>query len=290
MSQVTRPDPAPSRLAYRIERLMLTPLFRAALRVGLPCALSFGLATWWFAQDENRAAFTLMIADIRAEIESRPEFTVRLMAIDGASTGVAQEIRATLPLDFPISSFDLDLDAMRDEIVTLDPVETARLRIRQGGVLQVDVVERVPVVLWRGRDGLSLLDARGVYVGPAARRTAFPDLPVIAGAGAKDHVAEALALFDAAGPLLPRIRGLQRVGARRWDVVLDRDQRILLPEEGAVAAFERAIAMDQAVDMLSRDLVAVDLRLAQRPTVRMTENAVKELWRIKAIEVEGETR
>jgi cell division protein FtsQ len=77
------------------------------------------------------------------------------------------------------------------------------------------------------------------------------------------------------------------MGARRWDVVLDRGQRILLPETGAVRALERAIAMDQAVDMLSRDLLAVDLRLPQRPTVRISEQAVQEFWRIKEIEAGG---
>ena len=47
---------------------------------------------------------------------------------------------------------------------------------------------------------------------------------------------------------------------------------------------EMRIAMDQAVDMLERDLVAVDLRLPLRPTLRMTDGAVRELLRIRAIE------
>jgi cell division protein FtsQ len=74
------------------------------------------------------------------------------------------------------------------------------------------------------------------------------------------------------------------MGERRWDVVLDRGQRILLPETDSVQALERVIAMDQAVDMLERDLVAVDLRLPNRPTLRMTDGAVQELIRIRAIE------
>ncbi len=50
MSQMTaRPDPAPSRLKYRMERLMLTPLFRLLLRFGLPCLLTFGVASWWLS-------------------------------------------------------------------------------------------------------------------------------------------------------------------------------------------------------------------------------------------------
>ncbi|MBV2360526.1 cell division protein FtsQ/DivIB [Thalassococcus sp. CAU 1522] len=286
--KITRSDPAPSRLAYRIERLMLTPFFRFSLRVLLPCALTFGLGSLWFAQPQNRAAFLSMVEDVRAEVESRPEFQVKMMAVDGAAPDVAEMVRAVLPVDFPVSSFELDLDEMQDRVVALDPVKTATLRIRQGGVLQVDIVERVPRVLFRGETGLTLLDGTGVLVGPAVARADFPDLPVLAGEDAARAVPEALALFDAIGPLEPRLRGFERVGARRWDVVLDRGQRILLPEQGAVAALERAIAMDQAVDMLARDVVAVDLRLPQRPTVRMTGQAVQEYWRIKSIEAGGE--
>ncbi|MDJ0823001.1 MAG: cell division protein FtsQ/DivIB [Paracoccaceae bacterium] len=285
MQPMTRFDPAPSRLKYRLERLMLTPLFRLTLRVGLPFALTFGAATWWLSVDENREAFTLMVADIRAEIESRPEFQVSMMAIDGASDNVAEDIREVLALDFPLSSFDLDLDQLHEVVVGLDPVKKAHLRVRQGGVLQVDVTERRPVVLWRHDGGLELLDKGGVLVGPAAGRGAFPALPVIAGAGAEDAVGEALALYKVMGPLIPRLRGFERMGARRWDVVLNRGQRLLLPEEGAVQALERAIAMDQAVDMLARDLVTVDLRLPQRPTLRMTQHATEEMWRIRALEV-----
>ncbi|KGB80461.1 hypothetical protein JT55_18935 [Rhodovulum sp. NI22] len=74
------------------------------------------------------------------------------------------------------------------------------------------------------------------------------------------------------------------MGERRWDVVLDRDQRILLPERGAVEALERVIALDQAEDMLERDLMAVDMRNADRPTLRMSPEAVEELRRVKTLE------
>ncbi len=285
MQPMNRFDPAPSRLKYRLERLMLTPLFRLTLRVGLPFALTFGAASWWLSVEDNREAFVLMVADVRAEIESRPEFQLSMMAIDGASESVAEDIREVLALGFPLSSFDLDLDQMRETVVGLDPVKKAHLRVRQGGVLQVDVTERRPAVLWRHDDGLELLDKGGVLVGPAAGRSAHAALPVIAGDGAEGAVAEALELYAAAGPLIPRLRGFERMGARRWDVVLDRGQRLMLPENDAVQALERAIAMDQAVDMLSRDLVTVDMRLPQRPTLRMTEAATEEMWRIRALEV-----
>ncbi|MHA6344508.1 cell division protein FtsQ/DivIB [Roseivivax sp. CAU 1761] len=284
MPQVTRSDPAPSKLRYRLQRMMLTPLYRGLLRFGLPVLLVAGTAGAWFADAGRRDAFAQTVADLRAMVEERPEFMVKLMAIHGASDSVGQDIREVLAIDYPISSFDLDLDQMRETIVGLDAVRGARLRIRQGGVLQVDVDERVPALLWRGADGLEMLDREGVRVGPVASRAERPDLPVIAGTGADRAVAEALDLYAVSGPLSDRMRGLERRGERRWDVVLDRDQRILLPETGAVRALERAIAMHEAVDMLARDLMVVDLRLAERPTLRMTQHAQEELWRIKAIE------
>lgn len=288
MPSVTRPDPAPSRLKYRLERLMLTPVFRLVLRVGLPFALTFSGASWWFSQADNRDAFMGLIEEVRAEIETRPEFMVNLMAIDGASVSVAEDIREILPLDFPISSFDLELDQMRETLVGLDPVKSAAVRVTAGGILQIDVVERQPVLVWRHREGLELVDDEGVLVRPVHSRSSYADLPLIAGDAADQAVPEALALLAAMGPLTPRMRALLRVGERRWDVMLDRDQRLMLPETGAVQALERAILMDHAFDMLDRDVAAVDLRLPHRPTVRLTPYAVSELQRIRTLEV-GET-
>ena len=67
-----RPDPAPSRWSYRYQRLMLTPLFRQILRVGIPCALSFGLATAYLSDEARREQIALAYQDIRHQIETRP--------------------------------------------------------------------------------------------------------------------------------------------------------------------------------------------------------------------------
>jgi hypothetical protein len=57
-----------------------------------------------------------------------------------------------------------------------------------------------------------------------------------------------------------RLRGLVRIGERRWDVVLDRDQRILLPADRRRGALERVIALDEAHELLARDIAVVDMR------------------------------
>ncbi|MFD3191123.1 cell division protein FtsQ/DivIB [Sedimentitalea sp. HM32M-2] len=281
-------DPAPSRLRYRMQRWMLTPGIRLGLRIGVPVTLILAAVTGYLADSERRQGLLLTVSDIRASIEERPEFMVNLMAIDGAGSNLSDAIRQAVPLEFPISSFDLDLAQIRARIAELAPVKSVGLRVRPGGILQVDVTERVPVVVWRTRTGLELLDETGAHIQDIPRRSVRGDLPLIAGEGAEHRVAEALALIEAAEPLGDRLRGLVRVGERRWDVVLDRDQRILLPGADPVSALERVIALGQAQDMLERDVAVVDMRLMARPTLRMTSDAVQDWWRIREINASGQ--
>lgn len=281
-----RRDPAPSRWAYRFERLMLTPMFRLFLRTVVPFVIVAAGVTMWLGDQDRRDAIAMAINDLRRDIATRPEFMVSAMAIDGASDSISEDIREIMPIDFPISSFDLDLAALQARVSELPAVASAAIRVRPGGIMQLNVVERVPVMIWRTHRGLALVDKDGNVTGPASTRAAYSTLPLMAGKGAERHVAEARQLFAAAGPLSDRLYGLVRVGERRWTVVLDRGQRILLPDAGAVQALERVIALSKAQDMLERDLVVVDMRLSARPTIRLADNAVKEWWRTSQISLE----
>lgn len=278
-----RADPAPSYWAYKMQRLWLTPVFRLTMRVGVPVALVAGTLALVAMDDGRRAAMVQAYADLKAQFQARPEFRVELLAIEGASPDLADAVRARLGVKLPVSSFDLDLDALRQKAEELDAVAAADLAVRAGGTLQVTITERDPALIWRQDDLLTMIDATGHRVAGLQSRADRPDLPVVAGEGADAAAAEALALLDAATPLLPRLRGLVRVGERRWDIVLDRNQRILLPEALPVQALERLLVLDQADDLLARDLAAIDLRNARRPVLRLAEHALTESRRARGI-------
>lgn len=277
-----RRDPAPSRISYKLQRLMLRAGFRRFLRVGLPVLALTATVGIVLSDAGRREAFELKIAELRRSIEERPEFMVKLMAIDGASDVVATDIRQSLPLEFPMTAFDLDLEQMRAGIAKMDIVATVDVLVRSG-VLQINVVERTPAVVWRSYEGVVLLDVDGHRVMPVANRALHPDLPLIAGLGADKHIAQALDILTASGPMAARVRGIERMGERRWDLVLDRSQRILLPEQNPIAALERVIALSKAQDMLARDLTIIDMRNGHRPTIRIADSAIEELRRIRAL-------
>lgn len=277
-----RRDPAPSRWGYRYQRLMLTPGFRKLLKVGVPLLVVGGLIAGWGAREANRQMVADAYSDMKTQIQQRDEFMVRVMAVDGADETLSADIRTVLPLEFPTSSFDLNLEEMRLTVAALPAVSDAAMRVRPGGILQVNVTQRQPVAVFRGPDGLKLIDAEGVLIQNIIARADRSDLPLITGDGAREALAEGLEIYSAAGPLLPQMRGVVRMGERRWDVILDTGQRILLPTRDPVQAFERVVALNQAQELLERDVAVVDMRHPTRPTLRLNEQAVTQLRQINA--------
>ncbi|MBN2761357.1 MAG: cell division protein FtsQ/DivIB [Rhodobacteraceae bacterium] len=270
-----------ARLSYRLQRIWLTPFYRGLITRGFPAFLVLGLAAILLANPQNR----LQIADwgeaLYSAVVDRPEFMVNSLQVSPVAPELERSIRARLAGELPQSSFRLDLPDLRAAIEAYDSVAEASLRLGAGGEMIVTIKERVPVVLWHSGAERQLLDIDGHRVAILAPNAQMPALPLIAGAGAQDHVREALALLDAAFPLGERLRGLVRVGERRWDVVLDRDQRIRLPEQGAMQALERALALDDAQDLLARDVLAVDLRNPSRPVLHVSPGAIETLRAIR---------
>lgn len=276
-----RRDPAPSRLAYRLNRMMLRPLIRRLVRIGIPAFMAALVAGIWLSDDTRRANLQGGIDGLIDRIQHRDAFMVHGMEIKGASPVVEGGLRAMLPVPLPASSFDIDLEKLRERVLKLDAVEAVELRITPGGVLSAVVTERAPALLWRHVRGIEMLDKTGHRVASVTERDVRGDLPLMAGEGADKAAPEALALIDAAGPILPRLRGLERIGERRWDVVLDRGQRIKLPEEGALRALERVVALQQAQAVLDRDIAVVDLREDGRTTLRLGLDAQNGIRRAR---------
>ena len=269
MRQVNYRDPAPSRLHYRMNRLLLTPLFLRFLRIGLPLLLVLALLGAWLGQSDNRAALAGKVSELLDEFQSQPEFLVSELEFIGTDNALEEEIRQVMALELPMSSFDLDLAGKRMVVSALNRVESVEMRVRSGGLLEVNVQERLPVAVWRTRDGLQLVDRNGVFVAPLAARADRIDLPLLVGEGAPRAMDEAREILDAARPLGDDLRGLVRMGDRRWDVALEDGRRILLPADNPVAALERVLAIDAAQDIFDRDIVVVDMRNPARPTIRL---------------------
>ena len=95
-----------------------------------------------------------MAFDLYRKVIERPEFMLNALSIEGASDNLNAEIREVLGLHFPVSSFDLDIADLREQGLTLPPVEIAEARIKGGGILHIKVNEKTPALLLKEKDWL----------------------------------------------------------------------------------------------------------------------------------------
>ena len=65
------------------------------------------------------------------------------------------------------------------------------------------------------------------------------------------------------------------VAERRWNLRLKNGLDVRLPETNVAQALERLVALDREKKLLSRDITAVDLRLPDRVTVRLSDAAAQ---------------
>lgn len=290
MRAVKRRDPAPSKTGFRLRRLWRSRAFRRVVTLWIPCAAILGAGVWAASQPHLRALAMERYAELRHQFVQRPEFAIRRVVVSGASPLLEAELRAALGPALGASSLEIDARAVRAHAEALGWVAAARVRLEAPETLHLHIRERTPDLLWRRGEDLILLDRDGAEIDRAAARADWPELPVVAGTGANDPLAvdEALAIFAAAGGLAPRLRGLVRVGERRWNAVIQDGPTILLPETGAADAIGYAAALDEAEDLLARDVAQVDLRLSRRPTLRLGPDAVDSLAASRAPKAPGE--
>ena len=280
-------DPSPSKARYRVERVWLKPSVRKFVRLWLPVLLVSSAAISAANNPAVQKSVQDGLASFRTTVAERPELQVTTVDFMEISDDLQQQILAVTGLELPVSSLDLDVVRLKEVVEQLDAVNAVEVRVHSDGTLQINAVERQPTMVWRDENTLRLIDDEGNRVAIIARRSARGDLPLIVGEGAELAVNEVNELLQVAAPIADRLRGFVRVGERRWDLVLDRGQTVMLPETGAVTALRRVIALHQAQDLLNRDVSVIDFRNGERPVLRLTESAISELRRLRTL-VRGE--
>ena len=270
-------DPAPSRVAYRIMRLLLIPRLRLIFTLGFPSLLIFCATLGLFININLWENISAIKKDLKLAFVERPEFMIKVASIDGSSDELANEIREILPLDFPVSYFDLDIKYLHKIVNEIPAVASAAIKISVGGVLQINVTEKSPAFIWRKDNVMSVIDETGSFIRIANSRVDYPKLPLVVGEAADLAVSEISSLMQANEYFKDHVRAFIRVGERRWDLILENNVRIMLPQREFLAAFDRLMLMNEAGSLLSGRLSNIDMRLVVRPTVRVDTVSVDPL-------------
>jgi cell division protein FtsQ len=142
------------------------------------------------------------------------------------------------------------------------------------GELQIGIKEREAFALWQKDGQVSVIADDGTVLEPYVALRLIR-LPLVVGRGAETRAKEFLALLDRHPAMRDLVRASVLVGERRWNLRLKNGIDVLLPESGAAAALERLVAADREKNLITRDILAIDLRLPDRVTVRLSDGVAQ---------------
>jgi cell division protein FtsQ len=241
----------------------------AALAVG---ALSAGAAWGWRAGVFDAAGAAVLAQLDRAAVAAG--FTVQEVFVVGRVETGAEELRAAVGAERGDSMLAFDPEAARARLLRLGWVKDATVRRRLPNAIDVAVVERRPFALWQEDGRLALVDREGEVI-TRRRLDRFARLPLVVGEEAARHAAPLIDALALQPKLYAEVEAAVRVGGRRWNVELKNGVEVNLPEEGAAEAWGRLAELEARQSVLSKDIVAIDMRLPDRLVVRLTPEAAQ---------------
>ncbi|WP_375616572.1 MULTISPECIES: cell division protein FtsQ/DivIB [unclassified Bartonella] len=201
-------------------------------------------------------------------------FVVVDVDIRGNNRLAKQDILKILKLDVASSIFTFDVERARSLLEKQPWVQSANVQKIYPNRMRISIVEREPYAIWQ-HDGLvDIVDYTGRVIVPFKGKNVW-NLPLVVGQGAQNAAKVFIQALLVYPEIYNRVRAFVRVGDRRWDLVLDNGMRVMLPESGALERLSSLVSSGTMQDLLSRDILSVDLRLADRITVSLSDETLE---------------
>jgi len=268
--------------ARRIERTEQPPRLVSFLERHLPrragmmatLALFVSAAGLGIVKGGHVEKFFTSLGEARNALANSAGFRITTVAIGGRKQLSQDEVLAIGGVSGRSSLLFLDAASVREKLKANPWISEATVLKLYPDQLKIDIVERSAFAIWQLDGRLSVISDDGAVLESYVSQR-FLSLPLVVGKGAQAHAREFLALLAR----YPRVNSLTRaavyVGERRWNLRLKDGLDIKLPENDVGNALATLSTLDRDEHLFSRDIVAVDMRLPDRLTVQLSEDAAK---------------
>jgi cell division protein FtsQ len=196
------------------------------------------------------------------------------VSLSGQRQVSREEIFAAAGVTENSSLLFLDVADARARLEAIPWIAEATVRKLYPDRLQITVTEREAFALWQLNGKISVIAADGTALS-ARLEPRLVTLPFVVGPGAAAKARDFLAILDKHPLIRDQVRASILVGERRWNLRLKNGIDVRLPENDIEGALRTLARLDREKSLLSRDITAVDLRLADRLTVRLSDGVAQ---------------
>ena len=214
------------------------------------------------------------LKDARDTAASAAGFRIAAVSLSGEKHVSRSDIFAAAGVTERASLLFLDVEAARARLKAIPWIADATVRKLYPDRLQITLTEREPFALWQIDGKVSVIASEGTVIGPLSDAK-FAGLPFVVGRGAGPKAKDFLALLDRHPAIQDQVRAAILVAERRWNLKLKNGIDVRLPEANVAAALDTLAALDRDKRLMTRDIAAIDLRLPDRVTVRLSDDAAQ---------------
>lgn len=237
-------------------------------------ALIAGAGTLGIFKGGHADNFIGALSDTRNAAANTFGFKITNVAITGRKQLTQDEILAVGGVNGRSSLLFLNAADVRDRLKSDPWIGDATVQKLYPGKLQIDIIERAPYALWQ-RDGrVSVIAEDGTVLEPFVA-SRFVSLPLVVGNGAETRAKDFLEMLAFYPHVRSQVKAIVFVGERRWNLRLTNGLDIRLPETNLNGALDTLTKLDKQDNLFSRNITAIDMRLPDRLTVRLSEDAAK---------------
>ncbi len=239
----------------------------AKLGFSIACVLAVALPAYWSISSGWVARQWTSGHQAFLAYTARSGLALQEVKVQGRGETAIADILTAVQANRGDPILGIDIDAVRERLEDLPWIVKAGVEREFPDQLIVSVTEAEPMALWQRNQKLFLVSRDGDVI-ETANIAKYSNLLIIVG---EDAPKRAQTLFDilAQTPdLRPHVTAAVLVGKRRWNIRMDNDVDVKLPEDGAAEAWKRFADLNQQNDLLSKDITAVDMRQPDRVVVR----------------------
>jgi cell division protein FtsQ len=214
-----------------------------------------------------------------AEFGTLPDLAARGlgMQIEGVTISGAKELSEDeILVATGITTRDslpfLDAAQVRERVKEIPMVREASVRKLYPSRLLIEVEERAPYALWQVNGQVQVISADGMAIDQLIDER-LSHMAFVVGEDANLRVPEYLKILENAGDLREQIRAGVLIAGRRWNIKLESGLEIKLPEHEPEKVFANFARHAREMRLLDKDLLSIDLRIADRMVVRLSAEA-----------------
>ena len=234
----------------------------------------FGSISAFYVFNENKYLESQLrgkLIEVSGNISKAAGLIVQEVVVEGRSKTRKNALLQALQVSEGDNILTINIKEMKDRINKLPWVKFARIERHFPNKISLTLVERTPMARWQTNRMLKLIDDHGDVI-PVVDLTSFSNLPIIIGKNAPKIAGQILRTLSNEPHLFRRVKSLTLVSDRRWDVELDNQINVHLPEKNPGKAWTHLATMEQGHNIFGDQVQGIDMRLENQLIIKIEKN------------------